>query len=81
MAARKECRRRRLPGKRNPVYDLIPQPEPLRSFHEASPPSITSSEMKIFAGFGTHAQIQRVRGKVRQFENSHKVFCTNLVEA
>lgn len=69
MVERKECRRKRLPGQRHPVYFLIPQPEPLRSFNEASPPSITCTEIQIFAGLTrvSSSRAHIVRQKVKEF--------------
>lgn len=66
MQSRGECRRLRLPGKRNPVYKLIPVPEPSKS--ELTPPSITTSNMKVYAGEqGTPSERYRVRVKVKEF--------------
>jgi hypothetical protein len=55
-------------------YKLLPQPEPLRSMDEASPPSITRADMLanvgITPGLGDadQSRIRRARRKIRWFE-------------
>lgn len=69
MELRKEVKRIRLPGQRNPVFQLIPQPEPSKS--EMSPPSITTSDMLANVGLAeSMAHVYRVRDKIREFGNS-----------
>lgn len=56
------------------TYKLLPEPVALRSMHEASPPSITSSDMLanvgITPGLGEAdpAVIRRAQKKIRLFE-------------
>ena len=71
MKSKGDCKRLRIPSRRNPVYQLLAQAEPSKS--ELTPPSITVSDMKINAGFGSHEDIARVRAKVREFGKSRLV--------
>lgn len=71
MKSKGECRRLHLPGRRHPVYRLIPQAEPSKS--ELTPPSITTTDMQINAGIGSKPEIFRVKVKVREFGKSRLV--------
>lgn len=44
-----------------------PPPEPLRDMNEASPPSITMSDMEAFVGIGSDAAQHLARKKVEMF--------------
>lgn len=67
MLRQKEAIRVSKPKNSNIVLRLIPQPEALRSMDQASPPSITSSEMMANVGIGGRAQIRSARAKIREF--------------
>jgi hypothetical protein len=66
MELKGEVRRLRLAGQRNPVYRIIPQPEPSKS--ELTPPSITVSDMLANAGLiDSHERTMAARLKVKIF--------------
>lgn len=79
--AEKPGRKRIKPQKGVPtreVYRLFPEIVPLRDMHQASPPSITSREMRINAGIeGTKAQRIIVREKVKA--HGRTIVCGLLV--
>jgi hypothetical protein len=50
------------------TYQLIQQPIAVRDMNEASPPSITNREMRVFAGI-EDGNRKRVRAKVKAHES------------
>lgn len=71
--SKKKRRRLAVDFSRRIVYRLIPHPEPVRSFKEASPPSITRSDMLanvgITPGLGEADRnaMRRARIKIAEF--------------
>lgn len=58
---------------------MIPAVIGLRDMNEASPPSITSSEIQANAGIGSKSAIRRARAKVAIYAESRLVCAPTIV--
>ena len=54
------------------VYRLLPAVVALRTLHEASPPSITASDMRANAGLSSKGAQRRARIKLKEFKKTAK---------
>lgn len=62
----------RNPKLKRQVYELLPPVIALRSMHEASPPSITCSDMKANVGLSSVGAKKRARIKIREFKKTSR---------